>query len=220
MLKGNILLSSNVDDVMKLATNHLVICISGETHNYKQMIDVIGATEASILMPPYEALVAELDGDMKLFESLYFTHLSTLKIATTFIALIVRALFDGKNVLLYLTPEESKMAYIQFFLIYFKKYLGISIGTFNGNDCAFDTNYTPVILNLMLLNDILSYQKYLKFYPEDKPLPVEVVHKLSNVMDNNLPINSTYEEYVKLFEQSRRIIKSTDKNLESPFTRG
>ena len=218
MLKGNISVTTSEEEVMKNASTNVIICISGETHNYRQMIDASNAMEASILLPPHDALSAELDNNMQDFEAIYYSYLSTNNMASEIIAMILRVLYNGKNIMFYLTKSESEMAYMKYFIEYFRRYLGIIISV-EGSPCAFDINYAPVVLTAMLIKDLFEPVPYLMLYPDNKPLPGEAIAKLSKIMN---PVLKSYtpESYILYFNEYRRNLKDAGKPLVSPFIRG
>ena len=168
MLKGNIYVTNDMSIATQLSANHLIVCISGDTQNYKEFINATNDSVASLLLPPYEAVQREMDGDMNGFMHIYFAHLGSPD-CTAFIAILLRALFNGKNILIYLTKDESKLNYIDYFNKFLTDIYGLTMGIVGVNDCVFDIAKAPLVLGTMLLNDVLTSEEYLASMPG--PIP-------------------------------------------------
>lgn len=197
MLKGTIYVTDDINMAMNLAPTHTIICVSGETHNYQEFINVTNASVASVLLPPYEAVMQELDGNLMAFKDIYYTYLSTNE-PHQIIALILRALFNGKNILLYCTKDESKMNYMKFLLMYLYENFGIIVGTQN-NPFGFDPRYELIILNVLYLNNLMNADEYLSNYPiihnsiDDPNILLKLANELKPFILN--PSLEAYRQY-------------------------
>lgn len=182
MLSGNIYITTDMNLATKLATDHKIICISGETNNYQQFINLTNTTVGAVLLPPYEASVAEINGDIAAFKQFYYAHLATN--CMDFLAIIIRALFNGDNILIYLTADEMKMGYIKAFSEFMFNIFGIIIGT-ESNQCMFNPQYGDYILTVLLKYDLLNPAEFLVRLENVNVLDVDdsLIIKLKDLMN-------------------------------------
>lgn len=146
----------------------------------------------SNLLPPYEALDAEIDGNMELYNQIYFTHLTQNEYCFQAFATILVALFKGVNVTLYIENGNS-LAHAQFLLNYMQRTFGIICGT-QQNMFAFDPNYsaqTAIILYSFLdgfitLPDLLT------------EAPIQAIIEMSSIPFINPLEKAAREEHVDL----------------------
>lgn len=192
MISGTINITNDPELILALSSTHTIICVSGETSHYRDLIHASNAMVASILLPPYEALVADIDGDMETFKNIYFSHLSNGE-AFEYLLLIIRAIFDGKHILLFTTKTESEMSYVPAILEYMYFNFGIMIGT-ETNSFALDHYKYHIILELLFMHDLLDLNTFIYLYPADIPIQNQyVVSKAMNILP---PHQGTMEEFV------------------------
>lgn len=162
-MKGSLYVTNDPQLVLNSAKDYSIICISGETDEYQSLIQATNASIATILLPSYDAVMMELDGNVEGFIGSYFNYLSS-KEPSMFINLILRAIYNGTNVLLYLTKEESRMNYINVFAKYFADVFGITIGS-ETTQYIFNPAYLPIIFDTLYLNDLMTTAEYIKYFP-------------------------------------------------------
>lgn len=162
-MKGSIYITNNQQVVLNSAQNYSIICMSGETDNFKELIHATNASVASVLLPPYDAVMLELDGDINGFVNAYYNYLSNNEPAM-FISLILRALYNGTNILLYLTDEESKLNYMPVFSKYMHDVFGIIIGT-ETYQFSYNSGYLSVIYDTLYMNELMTSKEYIQSYP-------------------------------------------------------
>lgn len=164
-MKGTMYITNDPQIVLNSAQNYSIICISGESDTYQDLIKATNASVATILLPSYDAVMMELDGNIDGFVNAYFMHLSSNE-PSMFINLILRALYNGTNILLYLTKEESKLNYINVFAKYFNDVFGITIGT-ESSPYIFNPLYLPIVYDTLYLNDLMTVSEYLGGFPNN-----------------------------------------------------
>jgi len=218
MLTGNIYITTDTNIIRNAATTHTIVFISGEIHELKPLINIVNGVEASILLPPYDAQVLELDNRMQEYEQIYFNHLNNNPIASAFIALIIRTLFNGKNIILYLTKDENEMAYSKYFLKFFKMLFGIDI-SYNQDPPRFDINYVGPVLRFMFIHDVLPAEEFLLLYPKNIRLDNDIIIKLTKILDPYL-LEYNNNQYISYFENLRVNIRQSGAPLQSPFMKG
>ena len=205
MLKGSIYIVNDMNTAMECSLTHTIICVSGETHNYPDFIQATNANIASILLPSYEAMMMEMDGNIEGFKLAYYTHLSQNE-SFTFMSIILRALYNGRNIIFYLTKEESEMLYIKALAQYFFDYFGITIGTPN-NPFFYNNIYDPVILKILFSRDLMSGMEFLALLPEtsiisDPTTIIKLVHELNPYVPGN-----DLENYARYFMNFSKKLK-------------
>ena len=118
MINGSIFMTYDQNVAMQFVTsnpqNNIIVCISGACNEYPQFIQNTNAMIASILTPTYDICMAEYNGDMNLYCALYYEHLLK-KECMDYIAAMLKAITIGKNIMLYLTPDEASLSYSSVF---------------------------------------------------------------------------------------------------------
>jgi hypothetical protein len=216
ILKGNISIITSPEELIKASSDAAILCVSNAAD--ERLISLTGAIGASILLPPIEASEVELDNRMDEYKNIYFMHLATNKIVCSFIALILKSLYVGKNIVLYQTIDESKMAYMPYLAMFFRSFLGITIG-YKDIECEFDIRYSNAVAEAMFINDAINGEEFLLIYPIDIPLSPVIISKLITTIDPYLPKYGIIE-YAEYFENFRRNTHSAGKILYDPFVKG
>lgn len=152
---------------------------------------------ASILLPSYDAVSAYLDGNLPLFQSMYFGQLSGRN-CDEFITLIMLALYRGNNILIYISSDEIKeLPYPKVLSMYLENIYGYYpprqypgdqniLGEYLHNQA-----YDPLILCKMYQYSFIDSEEFLNTYPPNIDIPFDVVNKLmyeeSPVIQNPTP---------------------------------
>jgi len=213
MFKGTLFITTDVNILQQLVYNNKVIII-GEPD--PAMINALNAVVGSILLPPYLAMMAQMDGNINEFYNQYYLHLYT-KEPQEFIATILKALTLGKNIVMYCTEDEFKLCG-QFLLQFLQKDFGIVVGTQN-NQFYFDPAYTPTVTTLLYINDLVTADELFMLYPDTIPindiiLP-KLVQELHPVVDEQ-----TKDSYLKYFGDLNHRVKLNHKFRKSPISMG
>ena len=122
MLTGNIFLTSNLDNVYNRPTFEKIIVINMDEDTKLSKI-IPDCIEGICLLPPVEAMMAEVDGDETKYNSLYLSHLYNQQ---DFMSAIIAFLYKGGQALIYLPDSfnHTKQKLLEFiFQVY-----GIHIG--------------------------------------------------------------------------------------------
>ena len=139
---------------------------------------------ASILLPSYDAVSAYLDGNLPLFQSMYFGQLSSRN-CDEFITLIMLALYRGNNILIYISSDEIKeLPYPKVLSMYLENIYGYYpqrqyrgdqniLGEYLHNQA-----YDPLILCKMYQYSFIDSEDFLNVYPLNIDIPMDVVNKL------------------------------------------
>ena len=100
-----------------------------------------------MLLPPYEALNAEVDGNMQLYSQIYCQYLNGTKECYDTIMTIITSLFRGDNIIFYI-ENGSQLSHKDFLMSYFWNEFGIMVGSETTN---FQVNpaTAPILLALI-----------------------------------------------------------------------
>lgn len=201
MLKGNIFFTNDKNVVLSNAMNYTIICVSGDSHLYQDLIQSTNAHVASLLTPNYDAVMMELDGNRGGFINSYTYQLNNVECGE-YLAMILYSLYIGKNILLYLTEEESKMSYFLFLLQFIQAVYGLTIMN-DPNLSTFDINFSQVVLDEFFLYNFITIDNYLS--TRTKPYGVheiDIINKIisqlnttsiSNIQEAIMVLNKLYE---------------------------
>lgn len=216
MLKGNLYITNDVNMVYNMIATSRVIIIGQPDTNF---VNQTGASIGSILLPPYNASMCEMDGDINSFVNIYTSYLSNIE-QTTFIAHIIKALYEGINLVFYLSKDESELMYSKVLLQYLEFYYGIKVGTVEQPFVYYNTpEYNSVICNLLYQLDLISNEEFFINYPIGIPIDNNSIVKL--IREINPYINDTsFESYVHYFNNYKEMIKQNNNLfLSNPISR-
>lgn len=87
-----------------------------------------GFIECSVLLPPYEAVSAEIDGNMDMYESIYGSYLTFSDACFGMFATILVALNKGVNITMYV-ENGDELSHLNYLLRYFEGTYGLIVGT-------------------------------------------------------------------------------------------
>lgn len=144
MFTGNILVNTNKQECLNLLQSHIVVDISGD--NDPQINNVF--VKASVLLPPYQASMFMIDGDMMNFNMVYNNYLSS-ETPYQFLLLLLKGIATDRKYIFYLTKDELEMGYCQVLLNY------LNIITNNNNPLD--------ITKLLYINNQLSTDEFILF---------------------------------------------------------
>lgn len=127
--------------------------------------NAIQVAEASILMPPYQAMLAQIDGNMDKFVQEYTMYLASTEAVNTFIGIIGKALLNGVNITLFVPHDEAQL-FINILLEYMMAAFGIVVGT---ESRQFDLlPYASTVINrTCYLADVITLNDFLAEVPRD-----------------------------------------------------
>lgn len=177
ILKGNISITNNIGVIREMLFSNVenvkFLCLDDEGQLPLNHPNVLGA---SCLLPPMEALIAEADGDEKLFDSIYFEHFNEPFIFQFTTALII-SLYNGMNLVLYY-PELDTNIVPKLRQHFFQRY-GIWIGIMGTPDCCkYDMSCTPMWLDFIYLQNAMTPMEFLLQYPTKAKIQQNIMDKL------------------------------------------
>lgn len=210
MLKGSLYVTTDINVVSQmLSTNRLVII--GEPD--QTLVQSTNAMVASILLPPYNCMMAKMDNDIPQFTQLYYNHLMSNEVSN-FIAVMIRALYNGTNILLYSTQDEFSLYFEQFYNFMISNY-GIYIGT-PVNQFTVDPNYFWKLCSTMYLYELFTVEEFFVNYPQGLEIPDEIIRKLIYELNPYIENNNSFEAYKMYFYNYKERIKAANNKFLSP----
>ena len=216
MLKGQIYITSDETVVINSLGSSKIINIGEPDDDF---IRKTGAVSASIFLPPYQAASLFIEGNMTGYAQSYFQYLSN-KEPSEFIALILRSLKDGNNILLYLTPDESEMRYAELFTRYLFENFGIYVGN---STYPFNYNiaYNTKICDILYYFGLMSAEELFTNYSSDL-LNLSLIPLLIQEMNPYLGIkNPTIVDYTNYFNNYLQAVKRNNNMfLINPIAKG
>lgn len=123
MIKGTIYAVTDVELAMQCLQTSKVLYIGELNMNLPK-----GFIECSVLLPPYEAVSAEIDGNIPAFEEIYRNYLTFSEQCYGMFATILIALKNGINITMYIENGDN-LSHMNFLLRYIEQTFGIVVGT-------------------------------------------------------------------------------------------
>ena len=173
-LKGTIYITDDLQLVRSVPDRTVkIISLDEENRISPNEPNVIVGT---CLLPPMEALIAEADGDEDLYDIYYINHLNDPYIQE-FIGVIISALYKGISLLLY-APMMKENIFVSKLKTHLWALYGIGIGIPGGEQCQYDSRCIPIWLNMMYFANVISFNEFLLYYPENAQLSDAIANKL------------------------------------------
>ena len=136
----------------------------------------IQVVEASVLMPPYQAMLAYVDGDMARFKIEYANYLINTEAVRTLTAIIGKALLNGVNITLFIPKDEAQL-FADSLLEYMLGAFGIMVGT-SERQFILLGNASIFINQACYIANIITLDEFLANVPRDPALFESVAHKV------------------------------------------
>ncbi len=184
LLKGTIYITNDINLCLSNLNMCKTIIIADEPDNYR----IPQAVGGSLLLPPYEAMSALVDGEENIFKSIYMDYLNNNLSVYKFINIILQALIAGTNIILLIDREGPKFDMV--LREYFISAFGIILGD-ESHQFQFDLNYIPGILNRLYSDDDINVEYFLRLFPEDMPFDPFIIRKMA--FDTHTPFINDYE---------------------------
>lgn len=161
-----------------LYNNFRVIVLDDDTQKYKRM----GCVMMSMLLPPYAAVEAEINGNYDAAANIYLNHLNDTQCINIFAALSV-VLYAGQNIMFFISPDEANN--LQFANI-FNKFKANMLGFPGGNIQYPDSgilSMNPVHIanrmDIMYGFNLVPFDRYCMDYPFDMNPNVLACNKMA-----------------------------------------
>ena len=195
--------------------------LNGGDQDYTNMPNFI---HASVLLPPYESIAAELDHRYEEAKFIYHNHLSS-KECMDYLSLIALAIMKGIPIGVYFGPMEDidGMVFPRFFFEFMYNIFGIS---FRGDGIDYGTlreEYIPINAEYFLLNDMIDIAGYYDLMPTGMDLTPKAIQYLDRILRPCIPFKReqdiTIGDLNEYFKDLIKRCREAGKYLVSPFVR-
>lgn len=205
MLTGNLTLTYDLNKVPIYSSNHVIVALVED----KNLVQQIGAVQASILLPPYEAMEAEMNNNPALFHEIYNAHLFSYE-ANKFIGALLTALYQGKNICLYISTESMELLFNKELINFFANNYGINIQPDAQVFYSYNQNIYQLlnIIENMYIYDYITPDEVFILIPKGALISEAIVQKL--IAQTNSPILNSIEEYSRYFFDYKERIKDNN----------
>lgn len=209
MFTGTLSITTDFNTVQNMLGSHRIVII-GEPD--QQIIQLTNGIVGSILLPPYPSMMALMDNNIQEFNRLYSEHLSSSE-CNSFLAVLIKAMMQNSNILLYMTPDEYNMYFIPF-SVYMRDMFGITIGS-QYNNFSYNNNYDSQIYSLLYLNDLITVQELFLIYPTGIYFNDMVIMKLINELRPPVNFNdiNQYRQYFYEYKETTKQQNNYTPNL-------
>lgn len=164
----------------------------------------------TILLPPVEAIIAEVDGNEQKYDYIYSSHLSSEPVKE-YIACLIAFMYKGGSVLLYYPDSDYKNTLTKL-LFFIMTIYGIHIGLIgdpNNGVCYLDGRYEGFCLDIMYYyTRIIDWREYLYQYPSSLPINDSI---MNIILEQMKPYGDTYKEKLDTVLRIRERIKKNPK---------
>lgn len=161
--------------------------------------NAIQVVEASVLMPPYQAMLAQVDGDMNRFKIEYVNYLMSTDAVRALLAIIGKALLQGVNITLFVPKDEAQL-FIDILLEFMVGAFGIVVGTQN-RPFALLGNASVFINQSCYICDVITLSEFLAEVPRDLKLFESIAHKVGMDYDLFYDLNYIVNYTAMLWDQ-------------------
>ena len=178
ILKGDMYITDDPNVILNIPLNQNTRIISMDEDNILPANDAI--LVGTCLLPPVEALMAEIDGNEMGYLDLYRNHLMQPH-QHMFMAALFAFLYKGGNLIFFLPGVGYNNTYNTFMRLIWDIY-GIKFGILNSNDpylSSCNSDYPkciPIWTKMIYETDVISTEEFLLIYPEDAFLESEIIN--------------------------------------------
>lgn len=211
MLKGSIYITTDINVLRQMMPTNKIVIV-GEPD--QALVQSTNALVASVLLPPYNCMMAKMDNDINQFTMLYYNHLMSNEVSN-FIAAIIRALYNGTNILLYSTQDEFSLYFEQFYNFMIANY-GIYIGT-PANQFMVDSALNWKLCSALYLFELFTVEEFFINYPSGIQIPDDVIMKLIYELNPYVEDNKSFECYKTYFYNYKERIKAANNKFLAPI---
>ena len=167
LINGVMIMTSNINEALNYIhqnNNDKCVFVGDSMGRYDVLFDSYGVIPASVLMPDYPCMEADINGAPNEFTQKYFMYLDTENPKSMIITLLA-ALHQGKNIIFLIPPEASGLKYPFVLCEYLVTHHGIQV--LNNINNGVPSSYNPVFdpYNAMCLYSLslIEPQEYLLY---------------------------------------------------------
>lgn len=217
ILSGDIYITSNINDVIRIVNTVPNVRVINLAEYNDMELDPRYFIPGTILLPPVEALIAEVDGDEDTYNNIYYEYLRLPHIQE-YMASIIAYLYKGGRLLLYYPDSEynNTLSKLMYFIL---KIYGIGMGRVEEgrvlSEHFYDISLEYFQLDLIFFytSGIISWKEYLYLYPAELVIPIYIMNILLHMVQ---PYGNSFEEKIEVIQRMRLSLKS-NKDVINPI---
>lgn len=201
IIKGQMQLIDDIGEAIRRidpTTKCILIGNDLGTSGYQNFCNAYGIITASTLMPDYAGLEADLNGSVEELRAKYFPYLATEE-PRMFIATLIAAMYQGRNIILLVPPEYSKLRYPTLLMEYLYTYHGIQT-MFKNVPFAYNKAFDVYNADCMYACNIIGPAEYLMVAGPG----FDMVDKLCYDTQMQFQPNTSKEQIKQYFEEWRK----------------
>ena len=177
---GKLFYSYDFQDIRLATASHIPVMVL--TDDNTAQFKSLGCFIMSILLPPYQSLSLEIDGNLDAAAKSYYDYLWQPQ-SLQCLGEIFTALYMGKSILLFVPPDEATNLKFPEILINFISYnFGIIAGNIknpNSANIVFDNPQTiGAMANIMYGYGYIPFERYCEMMPNGLPPTDQVIAKI------------------------------------------
>lgn len=186
-IKGSLYIANDINIV-----NNAMVLPNNKTLDLDEFGKILDQNNPNVvrstcLLPPPNAIIAEIDGDHEQFVSTYRSYLC-MDVISDFISVIIQAMHLGTNFIMFIPEMSEDSVWVNELILYFMTQYGIKIGTSPTDVFAYDERATSQNALLLYMYGYIDPYEFLFYYTE--PIYPAILEKLINdvkpaVIDNN-----------------------------------
>lgn len=159
-------------------------------------------TMGGILLPPSDAIEAELNNDIQMLQYIYMNYLSSWEVER-YIAILVAACYQNIPIGITFGYDEKNMRFPDFFLQFMELKHGITIGRFEDGHSFLNHTFTPMNLAMLYNMDIVDYESFMLMHNQYDIHP-DCVMKMATEVNPSLK-STSFEDYYKYFNEIKML---------------
>lgn len=207
MLKGQLWATSDINLVDQAIVNGFKIIYLGDPISIDPM-HKNNFVVASALVPDYQTLSLQVDGNERGFIEMYVASLNS-KAAIEMISVILACLFRGTSIMFYLPKESQGLNFINYLLDFIKYNYGVETQT-KSTQFSFNPEFSGKVIELLYLNNLVSSQEFLL---NSENLDNMTLRKLVNELHPMVKDPRDINEIIKWFSSYKDALISSQKPL-------
>lgn len=142
--------------IMSQQPNTKCVFVGDSMGRYDTLFDNYGVIPASVLMPDYMCMEADINGSIQEFQNKYYYYLQTEE-PKAMMATLITALYKGINIVIFVPQEASGLRYPKMLLSFIQNFHGIvvesrQLGVAFAYNPAYDKNNADFLYSYSLIS--------------------------------------------------------------------
>ena len=163
---------------------------------------------AGALLSPFEAIHAELDGDMMRSVAIYENYLNSQE-ADVYVSIIVAAAIRQIPIGIMFGRDELNMQFPKMLIDFLYKYYGLGLGIRNKIQPYIEEQFLPIDLAKLYNMNLIDYPTLMEKHPSNFPIHDMAIAKLAYEI-NPAVKERTHQNYVEYFEMVKSMIAENE----------